>query len=100
MALSKSLVHLNLTGGLQRKDDERLTIPSKLSVADNVEFDDASTVVRRGGQTKHVLTATQSPSVSTPLRCFAHQGNLVLESDLGLHRVTPVFGSPPVMLPT
>lgn len=100
MPLQKQLAHINLVGGIQKKDDERLTIPSKLAVADNVEFDDSSTIVRRGGQVKHALTATQSPSVDNALRMFTHQNNLVIESEAGLHRVNPVFGTTPVKLPT
>lgn len=87
MALQKQLAHLSLTGGLQRKDDERLVIPSKLVVADNVEFDDASTVVRRGGQFRRNLTATASPSIGQAIRCFPHQGNVLIENTAGLHKV-------------
>lgn len=77
MSLSKQLVHLNMTGGLQRKDDERLVIPSKLAVADNVQFDDASTVVRRGGQT----TLDAVGGLGGRLRrSFTHQGNAYLEA--------------------
>ncbi len=97
MALQKQLVHLNLTGGLQKKDDQFVVIPSKLAVADNVEFDDASTVVRRGGQFKHALTVTRSPSPGRGRRVFPHQNAMVIENDVGLHKVSPAFGSEPLL---
>lgn len=94
MALQKQLVHLNLTGGIQTKDDERLSPPSKLNVADNVEFDDASTVIRRGGQVKVI---TGDTSTSPPVRAVAlDNGAIVVEHTDGAQRTqqaTPVdFG--------
>lgn len=75
MSLQKQLVHLNLTGGLQTKDDPFLVIPSKLVVADNVEFDDKSTVKVRGGQT------LQGTYTGTPRHLFTHGGEAVLQTD-------------------
>ena len=77
MSLQKQLVHLNMSGGLQKKDDQFLVIPSKLAVADNVEFDDASTVIRRGGQRKFP-TVTGAP-YTTAQRVFRHGGRPVIE---------------------
>lgn len=74
--LQKQNVHLDITGGLQKKDDEFLVIPSKLAVADNVQFDDASTIVRRGGQASLNLGAFNAIAVK---RAFTHQGGMVLE---------------------
>lgn len=81
--LQKVPVHLNLTGGLQKKDDPFLVIPSKLAVADNVQFDDASTVVRRGGQTSLSLGAFNALPIK---RAFTHQGVAVLEQSTALVR--------------
>ena len=79
MSLNKQLVHLNMTGGLQKKDDQFLVIPSKLAVADNVEFDDASTVVVRGGQVGLTLPA----GFSTAIRSFVRAGTANLEFEDG-----------------
>jgi hypothetical protein len=79
--LQKQSVHLNMSGGLQKKDDQFLVIPSKLAVADNVQFDDASTVVRRGGQASLSLGAFNALQVK---RAFTHQGVAVLEQSTQL----------------
>lgn len=76
--LQKQLAHLNLTGGLQKKDDQFLVIPSKLAVANDVQFDDASTVIHRGGQSKVDLGAFASGQAR---RAFTHNGVAVLEKD-------------------
>jgi hypothetical protein len=81
MSLQKVPVHLNLTGGLQKKDDEYLVIPSKLAVANDVQFDDASTVVRRGGQAQLGLGAFNAIQLK---RAFTHQGVAVLEQSTQL----------------
>lgn len=80
MTLQKQLVHLNLTGGLQKKDDDKLVIPTKLTVADNVEFDDASTVIRRGGQ-----AALGSGGGAAAVRMYEHDGVVHLELSDGTH---------------
>lgn len=83
MSLQKVLAHLNMRGGIDIKDDERLVIPAKLAELTNAVFDDASTIVRRGGTTAHGLT-TLSPSgstISSPRRLFTNQGNLCIEDD-------------------
>lgn len=49
MALQKQLAHINITGNVERKDDGFLVIPSKLTRADDVVWDDASTPIVRGG---------------------------------------------------
>lgn len=79
MSLQKQLVHLNLTGGLQKKDDQFLVIPSKLAVADNVQFDDASTIVRRGGQSKLTLPS----GYLTAIRTFTRAGVANIEFEDG-----------------
>jgi hypothetical protein len=97
--LQKQTAHLNLTGGLQKKDDEFLVIPSKLAVANDVQFDDANTVIRRGGQSSITLTnLSVIENLSTLLRGFAHQGAAVLESESGTFRlssggVTQIFNA-------
>lgn len=81
MSLQKQLVHLNMSGGLQKKDDSFLVIPSKLAVADDVEFDDLSTVKARGGQVSVSLTSDVALfGVGTLERGFSHQGRLYVES--------------------
>jgi hypothetical protein len=79
MSLNKQLVHLNMTGGLQKKDDQFLVIPSKLTAADNVEFDDASTVITRGGQARLTLPA----GYATAIRSFVRAGTANLEFEDG-----------------
>ena len=81
--LQKQLVHLNMSGGLQKKDDQFIVIPSKLAVADDVQFDDASTVVRRGGQ----ASASFGALTSQAYRAFTHQGVAVIEQASTLTRV-------------
>lgn len=80
MALQKQLVHLNFNNGLQRKDDEKLVIPTKLTVADNVEFDDKNTIIRRGGQASY-----GSDFSAQPLRLYEHNNGLHVELENGLH---------------
>jgi len=73
MSLQKQLVHLNMSGGLQKKDDSFLVIPSKLAVADDVEFDDLSTVKTRGGQASVSLASDVALfGVGRAERLFAH----------------------------
>jgi hypothetical protein len=98
MALQKQLVHLNMTGGLQTKDDQFLVIPSKLVVADNVEFDDASTVVRRGGQ-KGQSYGTGPGTPDAPYRLFTNNGNLVLEGAQGDYRILEATGAAQIRNP-
>ena len=103
MSLQKQLVHLNMSGGLQRKDDQFLVIPSKLAVADNCEFDDTSTVISRGGQSKVDLTTgpVSSLAVGQAARLFTHNGGALIESrgaalpglSGGVHRVNPSGGT-------
>lgn len=81
MSLQKQLVHLNMSGGLQKKDDSFLVIPSKLAVADDVEFDDLSTVKTRGGQASVSLASDVALfGVGRAERLFAHQGRAYIES--------------------
>ena len=79
MALQKSLVHLNLTGGADGKGDDFLTDPSKLDLAQNVEFDDSNTVRTRGGQVKYTLPS----GPATAVRMFAHRERPIIEFDNG-----------------
>ena len=79
MALQKSLVHLNLTGGADGKGDDLLTDPSKLDLAQNVEFDDSNTVKTRGGQVKSTLPS----GYATAIRMFAHKDTPVIETERG-----------------
>lgn len=89
MSLQKQLVHLNLTGGLQTKDDSFLVIPSKLAVANNVEFDDASTVKTRGGLVEVSLSGLSVlEALSNARRAITHNGQLIIEADSGNYRVT------------
>lgn len=77
--LQKRLVHLNLTNGLQKKDDSFIVIPSKLTQAQNVEFDDESTVRTRGGQAKVTLPA----GYSTAIRSFVRKNGVNIEFEDG-----------------
>lgn len=105
MSLQKQLVHLNMSGGLQKKEDPLIAIPSKLAVADNVEFDDLSTVATRGGQS---LVSLSSLLAAIPVRqgerLFTHKGIAHIESrgdavgalGGGLHRVRSGGSTSPV----
>jgi hypothetical protein len=102
MALQKQVVNLNLTGGVQTKDDPFTVIPSKLTVADNVEFDDKSTLRTRDAQVRATLA---SGSNNPAVRMFTHQGNALLERFTTLERVKKSGGStqienPPIGLTT
>lgn len=79
MALQKSLVHLNLTGGADGKGDDFLHAPDKLDLARNVEFDDSSTVRTRGGQVKYTLPS----GPATAVRMFAHRERPIIEAQNG-----------------
>lgn len=79
MALQKQLVHLNLRGGVDAKRDDRLVIPSKLLDLRDAVFDDADTIVTRGGLTSQTLTALDGATFGTPKRLFTNQGNLLVE---------------------
>lgn len=107
--LQKQLVHLNMSGGLQKKDDQFLVIPSKLAVADNVQFDDASTVVRRGGQSSVSLTPLGpfgSLTAGQLVRGFTHNGVAHTEGIStsvfpgGIRRVQKSGGTVPVVNPS
>lgn len=80
MALQKQLVHLNFTNGLQRKDDEKTVIPTKLTVADNVEFDDKNTIIRRNGQ-----VAVGSGGTVAAVRMYEHDETAHIELANGSH---------------
>lgn len=82
MALQKQLVHLNLTQGLQKKDDDKLSIGTKLTEADNVEFSDSNVIARRPGQSGF----TYSPPVVSPaVRLYEHGGVPIVERENGDH---------------
>lgn len=83
MSLQKQLVHLNLSGGLERKDDSFLVIPSKLVVADDVEFADASTVVRRGGRS----TISNSGLNGIAHHAVLNSGQMLLETRTASYRL-------------
>lgn len=89
MSLQKQLVHLNMTGGVQTKDDPFIIIPSKLAVAQNVEFDDKSTLKMRGGQVSVSLGSLNAlDTLSNARRAFTNNEQLVIEADTGNYRVT------------
>lgn len=81
MSLQKQLVHLNLTGGAQTKDDPFLVIPSKLAVADDVEFDDLSTVKPRDGQALVSPTALDGTTLANAWRLATHAGRAIVECE-------------------
>lgn len=86
MTLQKQLVHINISGNLERKDDSALVIPSKLTRADDVVFDDASTVIARGGQSKLPVNFTsQTDAIGEARRLFTNDGSLFLEHSNGIH---------------
>ncbi len=90
MSLQKQLVHLNMSGGLQKKDDSFLVIPSKLAVADDVEFDDLSTVKTRGAQASVSLASVSVlEAVASAKRAFANGSEAVIECASGDYKVTP-----------
>ncbi len=79
MALQKQIVHLNMRGGVDAKRDDRLVIPSKLLDLRDAVFDDADTIITRGGLTSQSLTALDGATFGTPKRLFTNQGNLLVE---------------------
>lgn len=84
MSLQKQLVHLNMSGGLQKKDDPFLVVPSKLAVADDVEFDDLNTVKTRDGQASQTLASVSVlEAASSAQRAFVNGGEAVLECASG-----------------
>lgn len=96
MTLQKQLAHINITGNVERKDDGFLVIPSKLTRADDVVWDDASTPIVRGGQSK----VSTSLITGNAYRMFVHSGISLIEHSGGLHRVWKSGGSSQVLNPT
>ena len=82
MAIPSQTVNLSLRGGLDRKSDQRLVIPSKLTQADDVEFVDHDTVVTRCG-TSRVDVAVAAGFDGDPKRLFEHGGVPVIEFNDG-----------------
>lgn len=68
-------VNINFRGGLDRKTDERLVIPSKLVVADDVEFVDHDTIITRCGTSRIPV----SSAYLQPVRMFEHGGDANIE---------------------
>ncbi len=103
MSLQKQLVHINITGSLERKDDSALVIPSKLTRADDVVFDDASSVIVRGGQATLNLAsigAWAAGGFFTPTsakRMFTHRGVAHIEHSKGVAKVSKGGGTAPVI---
>lgn len=79
MALQKTLVHLNINGGIDTKADDFLDPQGKLEQALNVEFDDSSTVRSRGGQIKSILPS----GYATAVRMFSHRDVPHIEMESG-----------------
>lgn len=77
--LPSQQVNLSLRGGLDRKTDGRLVIPSKLTKADEVEFVDHDTVVTRAGTTSVYVP----PGNGGPVRLWEHGGVPHIEHDNG-----------------
>lgn len=78
--LPSQMVNLSLRGGLDRKTDGRLVIPSKLTQADDVEFVDHDTVVTRAGV--NVLNFPTGNGLA--YRMFEHGGVAHVEHLSGL----------------
>lgn len=49
MSLQKQLIHLNMKGGMDKGSDDKIMLPSKMVVAENVDFSDADTLMLRKG---------------------------------------------------
>lgn len=101
MALQKQLAHINITGNVERKDDGFLVIPSKLTRADDVVWDDASTPIVRGGQSALSLTPVGSWNlaaftVGEARRMFTHQGVAHIEHSKGIAKVSKGGGTAPI----
>lgn len=66
MTLRQVQAPIKLSGGLERKVDKNTVIPSKLSVADDVEFVDADTVVTREALSLRNVSLTVNPASLAP----------------------------------
>lgn len=86
MPLRKSLVHLQLRGGIDNKTDKRLVLPTKLDVLQDCEFDDADTIRRRGG------LASDVTGLSAANRAFPHGRSVIVEDSSGARIVRPDIG--------
>lgn len=76
MSLPSQQVNLSLRGGLDRKTDARLVIPSKLTQANDVEFVDHDTLVTRCGTSRVEVAAGYD---GLPQRLFEHGGIPIIE---------------------
>lgn len=83
-------VNLNLRGGLDRKTDGRLVIPSKLTKADDVEFADHDTIVTRAG----TLAVAAPIGFGAPYRTFEHGGLAHIEHLSGVVSRANDLGTP------
>src|SRR4051812_37379038 len=78
MALQDLPVRIALRGGIDKKTDQRLVIPSKLTEAYDIEFD-GSDIVTRWGLEQRVLAG----AFTTPIRMIEHNKVPIIEFNDG-----------------
>lgn len=89
MSLRDESVDINLRGGVDRKTDRRLVIPSKLTEAYDVEFEDSNTVVTRAGLATRALVG----GFTTAVRMFEHASVPTIEYLDGTTQRAPASGT-------
>lgn len=89
MALTNQNVSVDFRGGMDSKTDPRLVIPTKLTLATDVEFQDADTIVTRPGLDERVLTG----GFSNATRMFEHAKVPNIEFENGSVLRAPASGT-------
>lgn len=92
MPLDFQLARLNMTNGVKRDQDDFIAIPSKPHILQDAVFEDADTIITRGGLTSLTLTAlTGYSTIATIRRLSKNDKTLLIEADSGLHSYVPTL---------
>lgn len=98
MALEKQNVPIDFRFGLENKGDTRLSKPESLNAADDLIFDDADTLVPRNGfSAQNTTNNNASFPMAAGRRLFPNRDMLVIEHEMGAHRVVPNQGVTPIL---
>ena len=88
MALEKTLIPIDLSGGLDLKTDQKMVLPTSLTELENGVFTKGSTIQKRNGYTKlsrSVSGAAGTSPISSGDALAAFQDELLLFSDSNLY---------------
>lgn len=84
--LIKQIVDVLFNQGIDRKTDERLVVPGKLTRLDDAVFDSSNVIRRRNGYSSVALTALNSGTAVSGAKALHRVGDeMLIEADSGLH---------------